>query len=433
MKRRLGVGVLVVAIGLICLGWWTLRDGSNRPIVVGLLHSQTGSMASSERAVIDATILGLEEVNGSGGLLGRPVRWVIADGASDEATFASEAERLIDEEGVTVIFGCWTSASRKAVRSVVEAHNHLLLYPVQYEGCEESPNIVYLGAAPNQQIIPAVAWSIENLGRSFYVVGSDYVFPRVAGEIIRRQVEALGGEISGERYLPLGTRDVQPTIEAILEARPNVILNTINGDTNVSFFRSLARATEGRAAIPIVSFSIAENELKMIGDLSTLEGHFAAWNYFQSVDRPESRAFVRAFRTRFGRGRVVSDPMEAAYVGVKLWAQAVDEAGSEDVDEVRMTMRRQSLNAPEGIVSMDGESQHLWKTVRIGRIRGDGQFDIVWDSGKPICPEPYPIGESRSSWDALLSRLYEGWGRRWSNPGPVPGDMLAPAEKISDR
>lgn len=436
MNRWWAVVGTGVALGLI-FGWSALWGASERPIVVGILHSQSGPMAVSERAVIEATTLALEEIAQDGGLLGRPLRWVVADGASSEETFAREARRLIEEEGVAALFGCWTSASRKAVRAVVEEHDHLLMYPVQYEGCEESPNIVYLGAAPNQQIVPAVAWSLENLGRSFYVVGSDYVFPRVAGEIIRDQVEALGGTVVGESYLALGTRDVQATIDEILQAQPDVILNAINGDTNIAFFRVLARATAGGRTIPTISFSIAENELKTLGDLSTLEGHYAAWNYFQTVERPENRSFVRAFQARFGRGRVVSDPMEAAYVGVKLWAQAVAEAGSEDVGEVRMTLRRQSYDAPEGIVSIDGETQHLWKTVRIGRIRADGQFDIVWSSGRPVRPVPYPITESRSSWDALLSRLYEGWGRRWSNSGQEvqnepPGPEAAPTIDVEE-
>ncbi len=405
------LGLLVLLVAFVWKPWV-----DRRPIVVGILHSQTGPLATSERAVIDAVVLALEQVNARGGLLGREVKWVIADGKSDEAVFASEAQRLITEEKVSALFGCWTSASRKAVKPVVEQSNHLLLYPVQYEGCEVSPNIVYLGAAPNQQIVPALAWSQERVGRKVYIVGSDYVFPRVAGEIIRRQVTALDGEVVGETYLPLGSKDVAAAIASIRAARPDVILNTINGDTNVAFFEALQREGRDGARIPVISFSIAENELQEIGNLSALEGHYAVWNYFQSIERPENAAFIAAFRARFGESRVVSDPMEAAYCGALLWARAVTEAGTEAVDEVRTRLRGQSLNAPEGVVTIDPATQHLWKTVRVGKIGRDGQFEIVWDSRYPIRPVPYPISQPPSAWATLIDTLFRGWGGRWSRP-----------------
>ena len=226
---------------------------------MGVLHSLSGTMAISEKSVVDATLLAIGEINEQGGLLGRKIEPVVADGKSDWPTFASEAERLIAQEEVSTVFGCWTSASRKTVKPVFEKHDHLLFYPVQYEGLEACPNIVYTGAAPNQQIIPAVRWCFEHLGRKFFLVGSDYVFPRTANEIIRDQLRSLHGEIVGEQYILLGSEDVQDAVQSIVAAKPDVILNTINGDTNVAFFRELRAAGITPEKIPTMSFSIADD------------------------------------------------------------------------------------------------------------------------------------------------------------------------------
>ncbi len=399
--RRITVFATVLIV-IVSTGVWyatASRTRAARPIRVGVLHSLTGTMAISETSVASATQMAIEEINARGGVLGRRVEPVVVDGRSDWPTFAREAERLISGEKVSVIFGCWTSASRKTVKPVIEEHNHLLFYPVQYEGLEQSPNIVYTGAAPNQQIIPAVKWSLDNIGRRFFLVGSDYVFPRTANAIIRDQVTALGGEVVGEEYVLLGSDDVKGIVAQIARAKPSVILNTINGDSNVAFFRELRAAGITPDSIPTMSFSIAENELQSLS-AKDMVGDYAAWNYFQSIDSPENRDFVRRFRARFGADRVTSDPIEAAYFGVYLWAQAVEDAGTDDVARVRENIKRQSLSAPNGIVYVDPESLHTWKVMRIGRIRADGQFDIVWSLEKPIRPVPFPIYRSRAQWGA---------------------------------
>ena len=384
------------------------------PVQVGVLHSFTGPMAASERAVADATLLAIEEVNRKGGLLGREVEPVIADGESDEKVFAREAERLITSADVSTLFGCWTSASRKAVRSVVERLDHLLVYPVQYEGLELSPNILYVGAAPNQQIVPAVKWSFDHLGERMFIVGSDYVFPRMAAELIKDQVAALRGEIVGEEYLPLGSMNVKAVVDRIVRTRPDVVLNTINGATNAAFFGELRRAGILPSELPTMSFSVAEVELRDL-NLTRMEGEYAAWNYFQSVETPENREFVARFRERYGEDRVVSDPMEAAYVGVHLWAQAVRDAGSFEPRKIRGALADQSYPAPGGMVYVDRFSRHVWKTVRIGRIRRNGQFEIVWSSERPVRPIPFPAYRSPPEWESLLLKFYRGWGNHWSN------------------
>lgn len=385
------------------------------PIRVGVLHSQTGTMAISENAVLDATLLAIEDINSSGGLLGRRLEPVVADGKSDPETFAKEAERLIADEHVDVVFGCWTSSSRKAVRPVFEKHDHLLFYPVQYEGIEQSPNIVYTGAAPNQQVIPAVSYAMNHFGKRVFLVGSDYVFPRTANAIIRDQVRTLGGTVIGEEYLPLGSANVGPIVQRIAETKPDVILNTINGDSNIAFFTALRAAGITPAKIPTVSFSIGETELAQL-DPKMMAGDYAAWNYFQSVDTPENRAFIAAFRKRYGDQRVTSDPIEAAWFGVHLWAQAVRKAGSVAAGDVRRAIAGEGLIAPEGLVFVDGATQHTWKYARIGRVRPDGQFDIVWSSDKPVRPIPFPIFRSRAEWQLMLENLQKSWGGQWMSP-----------------
>jgi urea transport system substrate-binding protein len=341
---------------------------------------------------------------------------VVADGKSDWPTFGREAQRLIDEEKVSVIFGCWTSASRKSVKPVVEQRAHLLIYPMAYEGLEQSPNIIYTGAAPNQQVIPALSWCYETLkARKFFLVGSDYVWPHCVNEIIKDQLKALGAECVGESYLLFGSSDVGPSVAAIRKANPDVIVSTDVGDSNAPFYEQLQAADILPERTPVISFSIAEDELRKL-PLSAMVGDYAAWDYFQSIDRPENKAFVKRFQAKYGPDSVTSDVIEAAYNSVWLWAQAVSEAGTADIPDVIRALRHQSLNAPEGIVTVDEETQHTWRPVYVGRILGDGQFDLVWSSEKPIRPIPYPRSRSQEEWDSFLENLYRTWGG-WANPG----------------
>lgn len=407
----------VFFVGLLStLLWAPLAAAQSKgPIKVGVLHSFTGTMAISERAVADASLLAIEQINEQGGLLGRPIETVVADGASDPETFAREAERLIEEEKVSVIFGCWTSASRKAVKPVIETKNHLLFYPVQYEGIEQSPNIIYTGAAPNQQVMPAVSYCMQHIGKRVFLVGSDYVFPRMANAIIKDQVKALRGEVVGEMYVPLGSPDVGPMIEQILKTKPDVILNSINGDTNVAFFHALQQAGIKADNIPTMSFSIGENELLRM-DAKAMAGNYAAWNYFQSIETPENHQFLKDLRARYGPDRVASDPVETAYFSANLWAQAVRDAKSVAPTDVGQALRGQGRIAPGGLVYIDQDTQHTWKYARIGRMRPDGQFDIVWSSDKPVQPQPFPLFRTRREWIKMLDELNHQWNGHWAAP-----------------
>lgn len=368
-------------------------SGGGDTIKVGILHSLSGTMAISEKSVVDSTQLAIEEINSAGGLLGKQIEAIQEDGASDWPTFAEKAKKLIEEDQVVVIFGCWTSASRKAVLPVFEEKNHMLFYPVQYEGQECSKNIFYTGAAPNQQIEPSVDWLLENKGKDFYLVGSDYVFPRTANTIIKAQLAAKGGNVVGEDYLPLGSTEVTPIISKIRSALPNggVIYNTMNGDSNVALFKQMQGAGLTPDKYPVMSVSIAEEEVKAIGT-EFLKGHYAAWNYFQTVETPENQKYVEAFKAKFGDDRVTNDPMEAAYISVNIWKQAVEKAGDAgtptDLEKVRQAAYGQKFAAPEGPVTMN-TNHHISKTVRIGEIRDDGLFEIVSETPGPVDPLPW--------------------------------------------
>jgi urea transport system substrate-binding protein len=417
MRRRYWLaGGVVVILGcstVLAFDWF---KEAQKPIVVGILHSQTGPMAISEKSMIDAEVLAIEEINAAGGLLGRPIQAVVRDGQSDWPTYAKEARRLIEEFDVCVVFGCWTSASRKTVRPVFEEKDHLLIYPMAYEGLEESKNIIYTGAAPNQQIIPVVKWSFDKLGyRKFFLVGSDYVWPHSVNEIVKDQLKALKAELVGEEYIFFGSSKVAGVVERIKKAKPDVILSAVVGDSNVAFYRELHEAGIRPEQTPVISFSIAEDELRKLNPMYT-EGHYSAWNYFQSIDRPENRAFVTAFQNRYGTDRVTNDVVSASYNSVRFWAHAVAEAQTTDVKAVRDAIKRQSLNAPEGVISIDPQTNHTWRPVYIGRARRDGQFEIVWTSQKTIRPIPYPITRTQEEWDNMLNSMYRGWKNSWANP-----------------
>jgi urea transport system substrate-binding protein len=396
--------VVAIAVAVVLVAFLLFRPQAVSPIRIGVLHSLSGTMALSEQPLVDAVRLAVEEINAAGGLLGRPVEMVVADGRSDDAVFAAEAERLIVSEQVSALFACWTSACRKAVKPVVEKHRHLMFYPLQYEGLEQSPAIYYTGSAPNQQIIPGTRWALDTLGKRVYLLGSDYLFPRAANLIIRDLAQANGGTVLAERYRPLGEADFSAIIADIHALKPDVLLNTINGDSNTHFFRALRDA--GLDTLPVVSFSVAEDGLKAIGVDAFHPNHYAVWSYFQSLPGEANQRFVAAFQKRYGTDRVTSDPVEAAYVGVRLWAQAVRETGTDAPELVNRALLQQSTAAPSGIAAVDRGTRHLWKSVRIGKARADGQFDLVWHSGEPMRPAPFPDYRSQREWQQLATERF---------------------------
>jgi urea transport system substrate-binding protein len=369
-------------------------DTSGDSVKVGVLHSLTGTMSISEPAVACAEKLAIEEINKKGGVLGKQLTVQEEDGASDWPTFAQKVEKLIKVDKVAAVFGGWTSASRKNMLPKVEETGGLLFYPVQYEGLEASPNIFYTGATTNQQIVPALEYLKEQNLTKVFLVGSDYVFPKTANKEIKAWASANGMEILGEEYLPLGNNEVSPIITKIYEKNPQVVFNTLNGDSNVAFFKELKAKGNTPDKIQTVSVSIAEEEIGGVG-VENVEGHLTAWNYYETTATPKNKDFVAAYK-KFASGCLkkdeskvhTDDPIEAGYNAVYIWAAAVEKAKSFEVDKVKEAAKGLELDTPEGPVTVSDWNQHVYKTARIGKVRADGLIDEVWASKEPIEPDP---------------------------------------------
>jgi urea transport system substrate-binding protein len=358
-------------------------------IKVGVLHSLSGTMAISESVLKDTMVMLIDEQNANGGLLGRQLEAVVVDPASDWPLFAEKARELLEVEQVDVIFGNWTSVSRKSVLPVVEELNGLLFYPVQYEGEESSRNVFYTGAAPNQQAIPAVEYLMSAAGggaQRWVLLGTDYVYPRTTNKILRAFLNQAGVSDDDifESYTPFGHSDWQNIIADVTsfasEGKPTAVISTINGDANVPFYKELGNQGVSAEDLPVVAFSVGEQELSGL-DTGPLVGHLAAWNYFQSVETAANEAFVAQWQSFTGdASAVTNDPMEAHLIGFKMWIQAVEAAGTTDVDAVRTAMYGQEVANLSGGTAVMNTNHHLSKPVLIGEIQSDGQFDIVWET-----------------------------------------------------
>lgn len=392
MKRFLAVlsaAALAATMLTACGSGGGSSSGDGDTVKVGLLHSLTGSMAISEKSVRDAEVLAIKEINAAGGVNGKQIEYVEEDGASEPSTFATKAEKLIDSEGVSTVFGCWTSSSRKAVKPIVEEYGSLLWYPVQYEGMESSSNIVYTGAAPNQQIVPAIDYLLDQGYKKFFLLGSDYVFPRTANMIINAQLEAKGAKAVGEEYADMDQTDFAAIISKIEAAKPDVIINTLNGTGNVSFFKQMSEKNYTSKDYMTMSFSIAEEEVATIG-ADILKGHMVSWNYYQTTDTEKNKEFVKAYKDAYGENRVTSDPAEAAYDAVYLWKAACEKADSFEPEDVIKAVESGeiSFDAPEGTVTIQGDNHHLVKPVRIGQVGDDGLINEIYATD-PVAPDPY--------------------------------------------
>ncbi|MGD2139126.1 MAG: urea ABC transporter substrate-binding protein, partial [Burkholderiales bacterium] len=373
-------------------------------IKVGILHSLSGTMAISETALKNTALMTIEEINANGGVMGKKLEPVVVDPASNWPLFAEKARQLLTQDKVDVVFGCWTSVSRKSVLPVFEELNGLLFYPVQYEGEELSQNVFYTGAAPNQQAIPAVEYLMSSEGggaKRWYLLGTDYVYPRTTNKILRAFLKSKGvKEVDIEEvYTPFGHSDYQTIVANIKKfsaGGKTAVVSTINGDSNVPFYKELGNAGLKATDVPVVAFSVGEEELRGI-DTKPLVGNLAAWNYFMSVKNKQNRAFIKMYKKWAKKNGVpnldtvvTNDPMEATYVGIHMWAQAVEKAGTTDVDKVREAMAGQTFKAPSGFtLTMDETNHHLHKPVMIGEILPNGQFQVVWKTKEPIRAQPW--------------------------------------------
>jgi urea transport system substrate-binding protein len=391
MKRRFAAPRLLCAVAaaaLVCGSVPTVSRAADDTVKVGVLHSLTGTMAISELTVKNATLLAIDQINAAGGVMGKKIEPVIEDGASDPSMFAQKAQKLIQQDNVVTVFGGWTSASRKAMLPVFERFKGLLWYPVQFEGNECSPDIMYSGAQPNQQILPALQWAEQTKGyKSIFLLGSDYVFPRTANLILKKHIEHDGDTVAGEEYVPLGGTDFSAVINKIKQAKPQIIFSTLNGDSNVSFFKQMSAAGLPSAKLPVMSFSIAEQEAKAIGP-SLLEGSYAAWNYFQSLPGPANAKFVAAYQAKYP-GSPVDDPMAHGYLDVYAWAAAVKKAGSFDIEKVRKAASTLAFSNVGPGETKFAANQSLVQTAYVGELLPSGQFKILWASKGPVEPVPY--------------------------------------------
>ncbi|BBP44400.1 urea ABC transporter substrate-binding protein [Thiosulfativibrio zosterae] len=406
--------LLILGVVFLQLLWGATQP---KPIQVGVLHSLTGPMALSEQGVIQATLMAIDEINQQGGVMGRPLQPILVDGASLDKTFAAGAERLVSQDKVPVIFGCWTSASRKAVKPVIEAHQNLLFYPVQYEGLEASERIVYSAEVPNQQIIPAISWVQQHLGQKILLIGSDYVFPHIANMQIQKVAETLGMTVLKSQYYGLNNIDFSD-LDSLLALKPDAIINTLNGDGNRYFFETLSRLQPDNP-VPVMSFSFssveAKSYLKQYG--LSLEGHYVSWGYDPNLDTVENNTFIKAYRARYGQDEEVNSPMVNAYVNVYLWKLAAEKVESIDSDAILSVIHRVGFTGPAGKVFVDKNSRHTWKPDVISQLTASGESQVVWQSSSLIKPEPFSIFETSYEDSAkALTQLYEAWGGAWQAP-----------------
>ncbi|GAB2879953.1 urea ABC transporter substrate-binding protein [Uliginosibacterium flavum] len=405
-SRRSFIKISALSAAMAVAGFASFSASAADTIKVGVLHSLSGTMAISETVLKDTVLMAIDEINAKGGVLGKKLEPVVVDPASNWPLFAEKARQLISKDKVAVTFGCWTSVSRKSVLPVYEELNSLLFYPVQYEGEELSKNVFYTGAAPNQQAIPAVEYLMSKDGggaKRFVLLGTDYVYPRTTNKILRAFLKSKGVAEADiiEEYTPFGHSDYQTIIAKIKkfssEGKKTAVISTINGDSNVPFYKELGNQGLKASDVPVVAFSVGEEELRGV-DTKPLVGHLAAWNYFMSVKNPTNTAFVKQW-SDYAKAKgiaghkdkpLTNDPMEATYIGIKMWAQAVEKAKSTDTDKVIAAMAGQTVKAPGGFVStMDMKNHHLHKPVFIGEIKADGQFKVVWKTPGPVKAQPW--------------------------------------------
>jgi urea transport system substrate-binding protein len=400
--RHLAAGLLGLALALPALHAQSYPTAAvnttglavtDTEVTVGQLHSATGTMAISETGSIQAEQLAIEQINAQGGVLGRKIKIIVEDGASDWPTFAEKAKKLLVNDKVASVMGCWTSASRKAVLPVFEKENGMLYYPTFYEGLEQSKNVIYTGQEATQQIIAGLDWMAkEKKAKTFYLIGSDYIWPRTSNKIARKHIEnVLGGKVVGEEYYALGHTDFGSLINKIKLKKPDVIYAIIVGGSNVSFYKQLKAAGITSDKWNLLTISVTEDEVLGIGG-ENLAGFYSAMKYFQSLDNPNNKAFVAAFKAKYGANAVIGDVTQAAYLGPWLWKLAVEKAGSFDIDKVAAASSDiEFTGAPEGYVRIHNSNHHLWSKLRIGQWQTDGQAKVLYESGL-IEPNPFPKG-----------------------------------------
>jgi urea transport system substrate-binding protein len=409
MKRIYLINTLLILILLLIYFFEYSSTIKNKPIRIGLLFSTSGYLADNELPVMRATLLAIEEINQKGGVDGRRLLPIIYDTSSDLKKYSTLASKMIITDHVSVIFGCWTSASRKVVKPIVEKHHNLLIYPRKTEGLETSENIIYLGALPNQQFVPAAYWMFEHYGRRVYLLGSDVMSAQVENEILSHNTQLHGGDIIATQYILRDKSNLDAVINDIIKKKPDFIFNLMNAPTNSSFYHRLHELTsaKGLSRPPVMSFDVSENELQTIG-MNKMSGDLTAWTYLLQDNTPENRQFLDAYVRKYGRIDKINDTVATAYSGVYLWAEAANQAPSITPSTVRDFILAQSISSPVGPLYIDPHSGSAWRSIAIAKINEKATYDIVWHSSAPIEPVVYPFFKTKSEWAMFERKLYRG-------------------------
>ena len=411
MKYYLIVSSIIIFIFVSIIAFVEMKKS---PIKVGIIHSQSGTMAKSEKPVLKATLLAIDQINKNGGLMGRMVEAVVIDGKSQAEGFHQGLQKLIDQE-ITTIFGGWTSSSRKAMLALLEKNDALLFYPLQYEGFESSPNIVYLGLSANQQIIPTLNYAVEQFGKKVFLVGSDYIYPHISNKFIRSITSYTNIEVVGEEYVKLGEDNLQNLVQKIKKTKPSFIINTLNGESNVAFFRDLQKEQISLEETAVFSFSLEENGIadiiKSLG-LEAVRGTYATWGYFNTIDTKRNRELKDLFQD----DTILSDPAYSAYMGIQLWAEVVRKHKSFDTAIIKRNIQKQSIRGIGGVLYISPKNNHTRRNVCIAKVDKNGLFNIVWNSESPQRPKPFPEYIDRDEISKYDKALYQKWGEQYEAP-----------------
>lgn len=416
MRRGILIGILVLTFGAaIAAAVMLWRGRAGEPITVAVLHTATGANAVIEVPIVAACRQAVREINAAGGVLGRPLRLEVRDCGTEAGGFARAAAELLRDPSVAVLIGGGRSAARRSMLEVLEREGGLLLYPLSFEGLENSPNVVYLGLTPALQIGSAVDWALARGAKRFFLLGEDRISSRMQTTIARDMVLARGGSVVGERMLTGTNPDLTADAAAIAKARPDVILNSVSGETNAAIMRALRAAGVDPAVTTIVSVALTEAAIEHMGP-EHFAGTMLAASYFSGLDLPANQRFLESIRREEGSGIGIGDAMAAAYVGLHLWARAVEDAGSLDEAAVHRALGGRHAESPYGPVAIDASTHYAWKPMRLGRVRPDGEIEIVWDSVHPLPPAPWPMWRPRREWEAMVEEVRTSWGGSWEPP-----------------
>lgn len=407
--------IILFVISFVTISLLALFQVKQDTVKIGLLYSQTGTMKTEEAAIAQILRYQVQLLNLQGGLLNKRIELVEYDGASNDQEFAKGAQFLIDQ-GITTIFGCWTSASRRAVKPIIEKADAILFYPVQYEGLESSENIYYLGSTPSQQINPMITFVKQNYGSRIYVVGSNYIYPRISGLYLSEMAHLLGLEIIGEDYFPLGSESFSEVVETIQKKQPDAIINLLNGESNIAFFETLNQCTDCKKH-PVFSTSLDERSLtKIIHHLpeNALDGHYLSGSYFHNILSDKNYQLINDLRQHFGEDFLLTDASFNTLIAFEFWQRAVNDQGSFETKKIRASINGDGLNSANGIVYIDQKNNHIHKPMRIAQIHNN-QLEIVWTSEIMANPNPYPIMKTSEFWQGQLNELYRSWDKRWQS------------------